>query len=152
MKIKLTENAKRLQLVHGISFLPERGTAMSAGLGLKVCLEYPVTFPPGTCMKIPTGVHVWLDTPNLAGFLLPSSSCKQFVLLNTIGVIDGDYQGEIFALLKNVSDEVLQVVPGQKLFQLVITKVCSDSLEIVEEFREETTKGEGGYGNHGTYA
>lgn len=149
MKIKLTDEAKRIEKLTWISFIPERATPMSAGLDLKACIDMEVVILPEETFKIPTGVHIWLDTPNLAGFILPRSSCKQFVLTNTVGLVDGDYQGEIFVSVRNISLAPLVINPGDRIAQFVITKVCSDKLELVEEFENTTSRGEGGFGSTG---
>lgn len=150
MRIKLTEEAKRIEKLTGISFIPERATPMSAGLDLKACILNRIEIPPETCYQIPAGVHIWLDTPNLAGMLYPRSSCKQFVLMNTIGVVDGDYQGEILLNIRNISNNLFVVRPGDRIAQFVITKICSDKLQLVEEFEYVTSRGEGGFGSTGT--
>ncbi|MDN5935574.1 MAG: dUTP diphosphatase, partial [Nitrosospira sp.] len=79
--------------------LPAYATSGSAGLDLRACIEQVMTIEPGEANLIPTGVAIHLDDPGLAAMVLPRSGLGHkhgIVLGNLIGLIDSDYQGQIF--------------------------------------------------------
>jgi dUTP pyrophosphatase len=124
-------------------------------MDLKACIANPVTIYPRQTAKIMTGVCVFLgvleesDQCQLAGLYIPRSSARGLVLVNTVGLLDCDYQGESFVKLRNVSDELITVEPGERLVQLIVVPVLTGAWKEVNEFDEITGRGEGGDGSTG---
>lgn len=134
--------------------IPARGTDGSAGLDLRACVaERTVIAPQGT-LKIGTGVAVHIADPGLVGLVVPRSSAgkRGVALMNTVGVIDSDYLGEIVCFTLNWNPpggESLVVEPGDRLFQLLFVPVAIADLVKVSAFSTSTARGEGGYGSTG---
>lgn len=154
IKYIVTPRAKEL-LDKGINCLPTRGTPLSAGMDLKACTEEPIEIGPYETVKVLTGLKIYLgevdyaEEVELAGLYLPRSSVKGLQLENTVGLLDCDYQGESFIKLYNKTEEVVTIMPGERLAQLVIVPVCMFDWEEVESFEKETIRGEGGDGSTG---
>jgi dUTP pyrophosphatase len=154
IKIKKTKLALQLEAdSFTLNFTPERATSGSAGYDLKACISNPVYLESGESFKFPTGIHVWLShrvgDPMLVGFLFPRSSIS-LKLKNTIGVLDSDYQGEIFLNYKNEELVGKMINPGDRIGQLVFTYACIDDLVLVDTFDTKTRRGHGGFGSTGT--
>lgn len=161
MKFIKTTVAKELEeTVVDLDFTPKRGTDGSAGFDLKAAIEAPVTIFPDQVETIPTGVKVWIGSSfsniynmpdgtgvSVAGLLFPRSSTKGCILNNTIGVIDEDYQNEIFVKLRNITDKAITIETGERFAQLVFTPVYIPVLTLVDEFDSTTVRGEGGFGH-----
>ena len=131
--------------------LPSRGTAGSAGLDLRACLDEPVIISPRQLVRIPTGIAVALPGPEYVALVFARSGLgiKHGVSLsNGVGVIDSDYRGEIQVGLTNLSNIPYTVQPGDRIAQLVVTPVVAPELEIVDEL-EDTDRGTGGFGSTG---
>jgi dUTP pyrophosphatase len=140
-------------LVDQLDFTPKRATDGSAGYDLRACILEPITIFPDKVVKIPTGIKIWIGNSyptNAAGFLFPRSSTSGAILNNTIGVIDSDYQGEIFVKLRNITPEIITIQPGETFAQLVFMPVYLPTLEEVNGFEEITKRGEGGFGSTNT--
>ena len=78
--------------------LPSYGTAGSAGLDLRACLDQAVEIVPGQTVLIPTGFAIYIEDPGVAAMILPRSGLGHkhgIVLGNLVGLIDSDYQGEL---------------------------------------------------------
>ncbi len=132
--------------------LPEAGTAGSAGVDLRVCLDEPLTLEPGDCELLHTGLAIYLDDPGLAAMILPRSGLGHkhgIVLGNLVGLIDSDYQGELLISCWNRGSTSFEINPGERVAQLVIVPVEQVSFELVESF-EATDRGAGGFGHTGT--
>lgn len=125
---------------------PEVGTPFSAGYDLKLASD--IIVPAGGAVKVGTGVKVEIPR-NFAGFIIPRSSTgnKGLALLNTVGVIDSDYQGEIFLPIHNKGRETFLGYRGDKLFQLVIVPILVCNVEYVDSFDSKTERGEDGFGS-----
>ncbi|OED39293.1 deoxyuridine 5'-triphosphate nucleotidohydrolase [Chromatiales bacterium (ex Bugula neritina AB1)] len=131
--------------------LPQRASDGSAGLDLHACLDDTLEMKPGMVELIPTGFALYLEDPRLAGMLLPRSGLGHkhgIVLGNLVGLIDSDYQGQLFVSCWNRSSAVYRVRPGERIAQLVIVPVIQPELEIVEEFIS-SGRGDGGFGSSG---
>ena len=79
--------------------IPEYQTSGSAGIDLQACIDKIITIKPGETQLIPSGIAVHISDPGLAAVLLPISGLghkKGLVLGNLVGLIDSDYQGEVF--------------------------------------------------------
>ena len=131
--------------------LPGYATPGSAGLDLRACIDAPLTFEPGDTHLIPSGMAIHLDDPGLAAILLPRSGLGHkhgIVLGNLVGLIDSDYQGQIFVSTWNRGRTAFTLQPMERLAQLVIVPVVQVGFDIVDEF-EASSRGAGGFGSTG---
>ncbi|WP_347257490.1 dUTP diphosphatase, partial [Methylocaldum sp.] len=88
--------------------LPHYATSGAAGLDLRACLDEPLRLEPGESKLIPTGLAIHIEDPNLAAVLLPRSGLGHkhgIVLGNLVGLIDSDYQGQVFVSCWNRGTE-----------------------------------------------
>jgi len=133
------------------SQLPQYATAGSAGLDLRACLDAPLTLAPGQTELIPTGIAIHLADPGLAAVILPRSGLGHkhgIVLGNLVGLIDSDYQGQIFVSTWNRGNAAFTINPMERLAQLVVVPVVQVGFNIVAEFGE-SRRGAGGFGSTG---
>ncbi len=133
--------------------LPHYATPGSAGMDLRACLDAPVTLEPGDTQLIPTGIAIHIGDPGLAATILPRSGLGHkhgIVLGNLVGLIDSDYQGQLFVSCWNRGREPFVLKPGERLAQLVIIPVVQAEFEVVEDF-DESHRGEGGFGHSGRH-
>ena len=133
--------------------LPEYATTGSAGLDLRACLESDITIAPGETVLIPTGLAIHIDDPSLAAVLLPRSGLGHkhgIVLGNLVGLIDSDYQGQVFVSCWNRSQTPFDIVIGERVAQMVFVPVAQVAFEQVEEFTS-SDRGEGGFGHTGKH-
>jgi dUTP pyrophosphatase len=131
--------------------LPGYATAGSAGLDLRACIQEPLTLEPGDTQLIPSGMAIHLADPGLAAIVLPRSGLGHkhgIVLGNLVGLIDSDYQGQIFVSTWNRGRAAFRIEPLERLAQLVIVPVVQVDFEIVDEFHA-STRGSGGFGSTG---
>lgn len=131
--------------------MPEYATEGSAGLDLRACLDEALTVAPGEAHLIPTGIAVHMGDPELAAVILPRSGLGHkhgIVLGNLVGLIDSDYQGQIFVSCWNRSAEPFEVAVGERIAQLVFLPVVRARFQVVEAF-EESRRGSGGFGHSG---
>jgi deoxyuridine 5'-triphosphate nucleotidohydrolase len=131
--------------------LPEYATRGSAGLDLRACLDAPLVLKPGQTELVPTGLAIHLDDPGLAAVLLPRSGLGHkhgIVLGNLVGLIDSDYQGQVFVSAWNRGSQPFTIEPGERLAQMVIVPVVRARFEVVEEF-SASERGAGGFGHSG---
>jgi dUTP pyrophosphatase len=131
--------------------LPEYATAGAAGVDLRACVDEAVTLEPGQTELIPTGLAVHIADRSLAAAILPRSGLGHkhgIVLGNLVGLIDSDYQGQVFVSCWNRGQDTFIVEPGLRLAQMVFVPVVQTEFEIVEEF-SETQRGAGGFGHTG---
>lgn len=132
--------------------LPEHATDGSAGVDLRACLDQTLLIEPGQTELIPTGMAIHIEDPGLAAMILPRSGLGHkhgIVLGNLVGLIDSDYQGQLFVSCWNRGSEAFAMEPGTRLAQLVIVPVVQADFEIVEEF-SASQRGAGGFGHTGT--
>lgn len=132
--------------------LPDYATAGSAGVDLRACVDETLRIEPGQTELVPSGLAVHIEDPSLAAMILPRSGLGHkhgIVLGNLVGLIDSDYQGQVFVSTWNRGDEPFDIEPGTRLAQMVFVPVVQADFEIVEEF-EESRRGAGGFGHTGT--
>ena len=130
---------------------PDYATDGSAGLDLRACLDEPLTLAPGQTELMPTGMAVHLGDPELAAMILPRSGLGHkhgIVLGNLVGLIDSDYQGQLFVSVWNRGNSAFTVEVGERIAQLVVVPVVQVAFEAVEEFGE-SARGTGGFGHTG---
>jgi dUTP pyrophosphatase len=131
--------------------LPRYGTEGAAGLDLVACLHEPLTLKAGDTQLIPTGIAIHIGDMGLAAMLLPRSGLGHkhgIVLGNLVGLIDSDYQGQIFVSCWNRGQAAFTIEPGDRIAQMVFVPVAQAEFEIVQEF-EESRRGAGGFGHTG---
>jgi dUTP pyrophosphatase len=131
--------------------LPSYATEGSAGVDLRACLDQALTLEPGQTELIPTGIAIHISDPNLAATILPRSGLGHkhgIVLGNLVGLIDSDYQGQLFISCWNRGNTSFQIEPGDRIAQLVILPVVQVEFDLVSEF-EQSDRGEGGFGHSG---
>ncbi|MBX9629979.1 MAG: dUTP diphosphatase [Burkholderiales bacterium] len=131
--------------------LPAYATPGSAGLDLRACIDAPLTLPPGATELIPTGIAIHIADPGLAAVILPRSGLGHkhgIVLGNLVGLIDSDYQGQLFVSTWNRGSAPFVLNPLERLAQMVIVPVVQATFRVVESF-EDSTRGAGGFGSTG---
>jgi len=131
--------------------LPEHATPGSAGVDLRACLETSVVIEPGQTQLIPTGIAIHIEDPGLAAMILPRSGLGHkngIVLGNLVGLIDSDYQGQLFVSCWNRGSESFVLEPGARLAQMVIVPVVQVDFAVVDEF-DTSERGAGGFGHTG---
>ena len=131
--------------------MPDYQTSGSAGIDLLACLDEPLMIQPGDTELIPSGIAVYIRDPSLAAVLLPRSGLghkKGLVLGNLVGLIDSDYQGQVFISCWNRGKESCVIEPGMRLAQMVFLPIQQVNFNLVESF-EESDRGEGGFGHTG---
>jgi dUTP pyrophosphatase len=131
--------------------LPEYATIGSAGLDLRACLTETTELKPGETLLIPTGLAIYIGDHNLAAVLLPRSGLGHkhgIVLGNLVGLIDSDYQGQIFVSCWNRGNTAFTINIGERVAQMVFVPVVQVALERVEEFHT-SSRADGGFGHTG---
>lgn len=131
--------------------LPRYATEGSAGLDLRACLDQSTLLNPGESILIPTGLAIYIADPHLAAVLLPRSGLGHkhgIVLGNLVGLIDSDYQGQVYVSCWNRSNSAFTIEVGERIAQMVFVPVVQAEFECVTEF-EETLRGDGGFGHSG---
>jgi dUTP pyrophosphatase len=131
--------------------LPEYATGGSAGMDLRACMEAPLVIEAGESVLIPTGFAMHIAEPGLAAVILPRSGLGHkhgLVLGNLVGLIDSDYQGQVYVSCWNRSSRAFTVEVGARIAQLVLLPVVQADWEIVDNF-EASDRGAGGFGHTG---
>ena len=131
--------------------LPAYATPGSAGLDIRACIDDPVTLRPGESALLPSGIAIHLGDPGLAAVLIPRSGLGHkhgIVLGNLVGLIDSDYQGQVFVSCWNRGREPFVVNPLERIAQMVVVPVVQVELDIVESF-DASARGAGGFGSTG---
>ncbi len=132
--------------------LPQYTTGGAAGLDMRACIDDALTVEPGQTVLVPSGLAIHIEDTQLAAVLLPRSGLGHkhgLVLGNLTGLIDSDYQGQIFISCWNRSQKPYEIQPGERIAQMVFVPVEQVTFEIVEEFND-SSRGEGGFGHSGT--
>jgi len=132
--------------------LPHYATEGSAGLDMRACIDEALTVEPGETVLIPTGLAIYIGDPSLAAVLLPRSGLGHkhgLVLGNLTGLIDSDYQGQVYISCWNRGSKAYTVEPAERIAQMVFVPVAQVGFVEVEEFTE-TERGAGGFGSSGT--
>ena len=133
--------------------LPHYATPGSAGLDLRACIDAPLTLEPGQAELIPSGIAIHLDDVGLAALILPRSGLGHkhgIVLGNLVGLIDSDYQGQIFVSVWNRGRASFTIQPMERIAQLVVVPVLQVGLNVVDEF-PESERGGAGFGSTGQH-
>jgi len=132
--------------------LPSYSTSGSAGLDLRAMLDDDLILKAGKTELIATGLAIYIADPNLAAVILPRSGLGHkngIVLGNLVGLIDSDYQGQLFISCWNRSTQDFVIKVGERIAQLVLVPVVQAQLEVVTDFIA-TNRAEGGFGHSGS--
>jgi dUTP pyrophosphatase len=133
--------------------LPAYATGGSAGLDIRACIDAPLTLRPGESALVPSGIAIHIGDPGFAAILIPRSGLGHkhgIVLGNLVGLIDSDYQGQVFVSCWNRGREPFVVNPLERIAQMVIVPVAQVELNVVESF-DESLRGAGGFGSTGKH-
>jgi dUTP pyrophosphatase len=133
--------------------MPHYATDGAAGMDMRACVDSELVIAPGETHLIPTGLAMHIEESGLAAMLLPRSGLGHkhgIVLGNLVGLIDSDYQGQVFVSVWNRGKESFTVQPGERIAQMVIVPVVHAEFEVVEEFTA-SARGEGGFGHTGRH-
>jgi dUTP diphosphatase len=133
--------------------LPHYASAGAAGLDLRACVAAPIELKPGAAELVPSGIAIHLTDPGLAALVLPRSGLghkRGIVLGNLVGLIDSDYQGQIFVSLWNRGDSAFTLNPLERIAQLVVVPVLQVQLNVIDEFTA-SERGAGGFGSTGKH-
>ena len=131
--------------------LPQYGTPGAAGLDLRACLDAPLELKPGDSRLVPSGIAIHLGDPGFAAIVLPRSGLGAkhgIVLGNLVGLIDSDYQGQVFVSVWNRSATAFTIQPMDRIAQLVVVPIQQVEFNVVEEFAS-SSRGGGGFGSTG---
>ncbi len=131
--------------------LPEYATDGSAGMDLRAALDETTEIKPGETLLIPTGLAIYVEDKNMAAVVLPRSGLGHkhgIVLGNLVGLIDSDYQGQLFVSCWNRGNDNFSINVGDRIAQLVIVPVIQAEFDIVDDFAD-TDRGAGGFGHSG---
>ncbi len=132
--------------------MPDYATDGAAGIDMRACLDAPLQVQPGDTHLVPTGIAIHIEDPGLAAVLLPRSGLGHkhgLVLGNLTGLIDSDYQGQVFISCWNRGSVPYEVTPGERIAQMVFVPVEQVRFDVVEEF-ESSDRGAGGFGHSGS--
>ena len=131
--------------INQAALIPARQTEGSAGFDLHSIT--PISIWPGEWQKIKTGISVKVPT-GCVGLIKPRSSLAARHGLDVLaGVIDSDYRGELIVVLINHGSERYDVQTGDRVAQLVVTPIVTESIEVGS--LDETIRGSGGFGSTG---
>ncbi|MCW8919045.1 MAG: dUTP diphosphatase [Gammaproteobacteria bacterium] len=131
--------------------LPHYATDGAAGMDMRAMIDAPLLLAPGESRLLPTGLAIHIGDPALASVLLPRSGLghkKGIVLGNLVGLIDSDYQGQIFISCWNRGQEPFTIEVGERVAQMVFIPVVQAEFELVGDF-ESSQRGAGGFGHTG---
>ncbi len=131
--------------------MPCYGSTGAAGIDLRACLEAALTLEPGDSRLVPSGIAIHLGDPAYAALVLPRSGLGAkhgIVLGNLVGLIDSDYQGQIFVSAWNRGKNAFTIQPMERIAQLIIVPVRQVDFAVVEEF-QTSARGAAGFGSTG---
>jgi len=131
--------------------MPDYATDGAAGIDMRACLDAPLQVQPGDTHLVPTGIAIHIEDPGLAAVLLPRSGLGHkhgIVLGNLVGLIDADYQGQVFVSCWNRGSDSFTIQPGERIAQMVFVPIVRAHFEVVESF-QESARGAGGFGHSG---
>ncbi len=131
--------------------LPQYATPGSAGMDLQACIKAPLTLQPGQTELIACGIAIYIEDPDYAVILIPRSGMGHkhgIVLGNLTGLIDSDYQGQLFVSCWNRGQNEFTINPGDRIAQMVLVPIAQAQFNIVDDF-PPTVRAEGGFGSSG---
>lgn len=131
--------------------MPEYATDGSAAIDLRACIDDALRISPGETKLIPTGIALNMQDTGMAATILPRSGLGHkhgIVLGNLVGLIDSDYQGELFISVWNRGNDEFSISSGDRIAQLMFIPILKADFVLVDEF-EATERGTGGFGHTG---
>ena len=131
--------------------LPQYATSGSAGLDLRACIDQAIVLKPGDSTLVPSGIAIHLGDPGYAAMVLPRSGLGHkhgIVLGNLVGLIDSDYQGQIFVSVWNRSQSEFTIQPLERIAQMIVVPVLQVEFNVVADFAL-SIRGAGGFGSTG---
>ena len=139
---------------------PHYGSVLAAGLDLHACIDAPLLLRPQTpAVLISSGIACRIGDPEWCALVLPRSGLGHrdgLVLGNAIGLIDADYEGAVMISAWNrntphpeEAEDGILIRPGDRIAQLVFTRVARPQFTIVAEFSETGGRQQGGFGSTG---
>ncbi len=131
--------------------VPEYQSALAAGADLCACIDEPVAIPPHGRALIPSGIAIEMEKAGFGAFIFARSglaSKSGVCLANSVGVVDGDYRGQIKVALLNTTDAEYTVQPFDRIAQLVFLPVETADFELADSL-SDTERGAGGFGSTG---
>jgi len=129
---------------------PKPATIYSAGIDLHACIDTPLTLLPGDSKKLNSGIKVAIPTYWYGEMHIRSSiGMIGLNLMNSVGIIDSDYRGEIMIPVYNRSNIQIAINPMQRIAQLVISQHLDYGYIQVVKSLDVTERGEGGFGHTG---
>jgi dUTP pyrophosphatase len=131
--------------------LPQYATSGSAGLDLRAMLDEPLELRPGQSELIPSGMAIHIAEPEIAALILPRSGLGHkhgIVLGNLVGLIDSDYQGQLYLSCWNRGGDPFHISVGERIAQLVLVPILRARLQVVDDFAH-SDRGAGGLGHTG---
>lgn len=142
----------KVKIVSPLARVPAYETSGSAAMDLYPAIENSVVVAPNCTQLVPTGLHIWIESFNACAMILPRSGLGHkngIILGNGTGLIDCDYQGEWKISVHNRSGKIFRIEPDMRIAQVVFVPVLKAEFEIVDNFEEQTARGEGGFGSTG---
>ncbi|MCK9217085.1 MAG: dUTP diphosphatase [Firmicutes bacterium] len=131
--------------------MPNYATGGSAGLDLYAALKEEIILKPGEIKSISTGIAFHIGDKSIAGFVFSRSGLSSrngIALVNSVGVIDSDYTGEIICPMINLSKNTYTIKPKDRIAQIVFMPIYLANLALCDEL-ESTERGSGGFGSTG---
>jgi dUTP pyrophosphatase len=131
--------------------LPSYATDGSAGLDLRAMIDHPLELAPGDSELLPTGIAIHIGEPGVAALVLPRSGLGHkhgIVLGNLVGLIDSDYQGQLFVSCWNRGRDRFRIAVGERVAQLVLVPILRAHFQVVDRFTD-SRRGSGGFGHTG---
>jgi dUTP pyrophosphatase len=131
--------------------MPAYGSSGAAGLDLRACIDAPLTLQPGDSQLVPSGIAIHIGDADYATLVLPRSGLgakNGIVLGNLVGLIDSDYQGQVFVSVWNRGKNPFTIQPMDRIAQMIIVPVRQVEWNVVDEF-ESSSRGAGGFGSTG---
>lgn len=130
---------------------PSYATDESAGMDLYAAVDADVCIRPGKTFVVPTGIKMVLPAGH-EGQIRPRSglAAKHGVtVLNSPGTVDEDYRGEVKVILINLGGEDFVVQRGMRVAQMVVARYSRAHVYQVDDVRDDTVRGTGGFGSTG---
>jgi len=131
--------------------MPAYGSSGAAGLDLRACIDAPLTLQPGDSQLVPSGIAIHIGDADYAALVLPRSGLgakNGIVLGNLVGLIDSDYQGQVFVSVWNRGKNSFTIHPMDRIAQMIIVPVRQVEWNVVDDF-ESSSRGAGGFGSTG---
>ena len=141
-----------IKKVNENAIIPEYKTSGAAAVDLCACIDAPLLLTPETPVLIPTGIALNMGEENVVALIVPRSGLgfnHGIGLMNTVGVIDSDYQGEIMVKLRMSHGDNYRIQPNERIAQMLFMPVHKVLLNEVAEFSMVTDRGDNGFGSTG---